>query len=107
MRHNSVRVPHVRPSVRGTKTVFFDCFPLPQPQWLGLRPIDFGPRTLGRTWGTRTESWRMGVARVHVQSYAENGIRGELCYASHKLVAMMLRMATGIRNFQPKPISWS
>jgi hypothetical protein len=31
----------------------------------------------------------------------------ELCYASHRLVAMMLRMATGIRNFQPKPISWS
>ena len=61
------RVPHVRPSVHGPKTEFFQCFHSMRkdscswPQSFchiakalkGAAPHLFGPCTLGRTWGTR------------------------------------------------------
>jgi hypothetical protein len=36
--HNSVGVPHVRTSVRGPKTMFFNCFLPASPQWWGFAP---------------------------------------------------------------------
>jgi hypothetical protein len=65
--YGSGRVPHVRPGVHGPKTDFSNAFTpcattlalrrsllarLAE-RWKGLRPVFFGPCTLGRTWGTR------------------------------------------------------
>jgi hypothetical protein len=75
--YGSGRVPHVRLSVHGPKTMFFQCLysmgdgscshqqPLSaeQKRWKGLRPVFFGPCTPGRTWGTRPAKWAAFVAQ--------------------------------------------
>jgi hypothetical protein len=72
----SGRVPHVRQSVHGPKTDSSNAFtpgatalalvPEKQRRWKGLRPVFIGPRTLGRTWGTRPGSKACGYqARDH------------------------------------------
>jgi hypothetical protein len=55
------RVPQVRPSVSGPKTICFDCLFYPRLGFSGQHrknlwwasPVFFVPGTLGRTWGTR------------------------------------------------------